>query len=188
MKLFLIRHGQTDWNIQGKIQGSHDTELNQTGIEQAELLSKKVVELNYKFSKIYTSQQKRAMKTAQILSCTVKEDCIPIIGLQEVNYGEWEGLCWREIQDKFPEEYQQWYNHRRYTRPPKGESYDDMLKRVLTVLHKIVNENSSDVAIVTHGAVIMSLQCYLTNTPFDEMTKFKTDNTSITEFDSELFL
>lgn len=62
MKLFLISHGQTDWSIQGKIQGSHDTELNQTGIEQSELLSKKVVELNYKLSKIYKIYQKRAIR------------------------------------------------------------------------------------------------------------------------------
>lgn len=63
-----------------------------------------------------------------------------------------------------------------------------MLQRVLTAIHKIINENCDDVVIVTHSAVIMCIQCYITNTPFDEMMKFKTDNTSITEIDSELLM
>jgi broad specificity phosphatase PhoE len=187
MKLFLIRHGQTDWNLEGKIQGSYDSELNNTGIIQAEELGRKVLEVNYKFSKIYSSQQKRAVKTAEILSDATNVDYIPIKGLEEINLGEWEGLSWSEVQEKFPKEYDEWYNNRRYTKSPKGESYQDMLERVLPVIYNIINENCDDVAIVTHGAVIMCLQCYVTKTPFNEMRKFKTHNTTITEFDSELF-
>lgn len=186
MKLFLIRHGQTDWNVEGKIQGSYDSELNNTGISQAEELSKKVVELSYKFSKIYSSPQKRAIKTAEILSKAAKVDYITIKGLEEVNLGRWEGLTWIEAKERFPKEYEEWYNNRRYTKSPNGESYQDMLERVLTALHMIINENCNDVAIVTHSAVIMCLQCCITNTSFDKMTKFKTDNTTIVEIDSEL--
>lgn len=188
MKLFFIRHGQTDWNIQGKIQGSYDSELNDIGIRQAKELSKKVIEDNYRFSKIYTSQQKRAVKTAQILGEDTSIDYIPIEGLEEINLGQWEGLSWEEVKEKFPNEYEEWYANRRYTKSPKGESYQDMLKRVLVVIHKIIKENDKDVAIVTHSAVIMCLQCYLTNTPFEEMMKFKTGNTAIIELDSESFL
>jgi len=182
-----MRHGQTDWNVKGKIQGSYDSELNNTGILQAEELGKKVLKSKYKFSKIYSSKQKRAAKTAEILSEVINVDFVPIKGLEEMNLGEWEGLSWLEVQEKFPKEYEEWYNHRRYTKSPKGESYQDMLDRVLLVINKIINENSDDIAIVTHSAVIKSLQCYLTDTPFDEMTKFITDNTCIMEFDSELF-
>jgi probable phosphoglycerate mutase len=188
MKLFLIRHGQTDWNTRGKIQGSCDIELNDTGIKQAEELSSKVLEGSYKFSKIYSSPQKRAVKTAEILSRAVEMDYIPIEGLEEISLGEWEGLSWAEVKEKYPAEYEEWYINRRYTKPPKGESYQDMLERVLTAIHNIISENYDDVVIVTHSAVIMCLQCYITNTPFDEMTIFKTDNTSITEIDSEFFM
>lgn len=187
MKLFFIRHGQTDWNLEGKIQGSTDIELNATGIIQAEELSRKVLDCNYKFSRIYSSQQKRAVKTAEILSKSANVEYMTIKGLQEINLGGWEGLSWPEVKGKFPKEYEEWYNKRRYTRPPKGESYQDMLERVLLIVHKIINENQDDVAIVTHSAVIMCLQCYITNTPFDEMMKFKTNNTTIVELDSELF-
>lgn len=188
MKLFLIRHGQTDWNLKGKIQGSCDIELNDTGINQAKELSKKILEEGYKFSKIYSSLQRRAVKTAEILSHAINLDYIVIKGLEEMNLGKWEGLSWKEVQEKYPIEYGKWYVNRRYTKTPKGESYQDLLERILPAIHKIINENCEDVVIVTHSAVIMSIQCYITNTPFEEIMKFKTNNTSIIEIDSELLM
>lgn len=188
MKLFLIRHGQTDWNLKGKIQGSFDIELNDIGIKQAEELSNKILEEGYKFSKIYSSLQRRAAKTAEILSHATDIDYILIKGLEEMNLGKWEGLSWTEVKEKYPIEYGKWYINRKYTKTPMGESYQDLLERVLPVMHKIINKNSEDVLIVTHSAVIMSIQCYLTNTPFEEMVKFRTGNTSITEIDSKLLM
>ncbi len=188
MKLFLIRHGQTDWNIKGKIQGSCDIELNDTGIKQAYELSYKVLANKYKFSKIYSSSQRRAVKTAEILSKVTNIEYILTEGLEEINLGEWEGLSWAEVKEKYPTEYDEWFKNRRYIKPPKGESYQDMVERVLKAIHNIINENCGDVAIVTHSAVIMCLQCCLSNTTFDEMTKFKTDNTSITEIDCDLLM
>jgi alpha-ribazole phosphatase len=186
MKLIFIRHGQTDWNVQGKIQGSYDSELNDTGINQAIKLSEKLLSLNYKFSKIYSSPQKRALKTAEILSKSCNVDYISVKDLQEMNMGKWEGLSWKEVEEKYPAEYKEWYLNRRYTKTPDGESYDDMLERVLKAIHKIVNDNAENVVIVSHSAVIMCLQCYVTNTPFKDMLKFKTKNANITEIDSNL--
>lgn len=187
MKLIFIRHGQTDWNVQGKIQGSYDSELNATGIEQAMSLSEKLFNLNYKFSKIYSSPQKRALKTAEILSKSSNVDYISVKDLQEMNMGKWEGLSWREVEENYPNEYKEWHLNRRYTKTPEGESYQDMLERVLKAIHKIINENNENVVIVSHSAVIMCLQCYVTNTPFNEMLKFKTKTATITEIDSNLF-
>lgn len=106
-------------------------------------------------------------------------------GLEEMNFGEWEGLSWAEVKEKYPTEYEEWFINRRYTKTPNGESYQDMLERVLTAIRKIISENCDDAVIVTHSAVIMCIQCYLTNTPFHEMTKFKTDNASIIEIDTK---
>ena len=102
MKLIFIRHGQTDWNVQGKIQGSYDSELNDTGIKQAMNLSEKLLNLNYKFSKIYSSPQKRALKTAEILSKSSNVDYISVKDLQEMNMGKWEGLSWKEVEENYP--------------------------------------------------------------------------------------
>lgn len=187
MKLIFIRHGQTDWNLQGKIQGSYDSVLNDTGIKQAMELSEKLLNLDYKFSKIYTSPQKRALKTAEILSEYSNIDYFPIEDLKEINMGKWEGLSWEEVEMKYPTEYREWYLNRQYTKTPDGESYDDMLKRVLKAIKKIIAENNDDVVIVSHSAIIMGLQCSVTNTPFNDMLKFKTKNANVTEIDSTLF-
>ncbi|MBD7915585.1 histidine phosphatase family protein [Clostridium sp. Sa3CUN1] len=187
MKLFFIRHGQTDWNLQGKIQGSYDSELNNTGIKQAIELSEVLLKLNYKFSRIYTSPQKRALKTAKILSEYSNIEYIPIDDLKEINMGEWEGLSWKEVEENYPTEYKKWLLNRQYTRTPNGESYDDMLKRVLIAINQIIDENSDNVVVISHSAIIMGLQCYVTNTPFNDMLKFKTKNATITEIDSSLF-
>ena len=188
MKLYFIRHGETDWNLLGKIQGSHDIPLNETGLRQAEELSRRLIEQGYRFTKIYTSQQQRAFKTAEILSQYVNMEVTPVKGLEEVNLGDWEGLSWSEVKLKFPEEYNAWYHNRRYARAPRGESYQDLLDRLLPAIHTILQTNSDHVAIVTHGAVVMSLQCYLTDTPFQEMKKFAPENTAVVEIDSGMFV
>lgn len=188
MKLFFIRHGQTDWNVSKKIQGSSNTELNSNGIIQAEKLGKELLEGNYNISKIYSSPQKRALETAKILSKITNISYESSEGLKEISFGQWEGLTWNEVKEHYKCEYDEWYINRRYTTPPKGETYHNMLSRVLSTLNDIVKNNSGNVAIVTHSAVIMCLQCYLSNTPFKDMTKFKTKNTSITEVDADLLI
>lgn len=188
MKLYFIRHGQTDWNIEGKIQGSTDTELNSTGIRQAKEMSRKVLEAQTPISKIYSSRQKRALQTAQILSDAIHVEYEITDGLEEVNLGAWEGLTWEEVSIRYPAEYEVWYHNRRYTKAPQGESYQDMLDHVLAALHRIIKENARDVAIVTHSAVIMCLQCLITDTPFEQLLKFTTGNTHIIEIDSSYLM
>ncbi len=188
MNLYFIRHGQTDWNVMGRIQGSYDSDLNDTGRKQAENLGDYVLESKIAFSKIYSSKQKRAVQTAQILSKATSVDCIPIDGLEEVRFGEWEGLTWEEVRTKYPKEYEEWFHNRRYAKTPQGESYQELIERVVSTLKKIISQSKEDVAIVTHGAVIMCLQCYLTDTPFHEMFKFKAENATITKVDSSMII
>lgn len=188
MKIYFIRHGQTDWNIAGRLQGSMDIELNATGISQAEELSNLVKKGNYNISKIYSSRQKRALKTAQILGAAINKEVIPVDGIQEINFGKWEGLGFDEIEKLYPEDYRLWFNNRRYTKPPMAESYNDVLIRALKAIKKIISENEDDVAIVTHGGLIMAMQCLLNDVAFEDMLKFSLKNTSVLELDSSDFI
>jgi probable phosphoglycerate mutase len=70
---------------------------------------------------------------------------------------------------------------------PQGESYEEMLQRALTAIHKIIQENHDNVLVVTHSAVIASIHYYLTNTPFEEIPNFITGNAEITEIEANLF-
>ena len=188
MNFYLIRHGQTDWNVAGRNQGQQDTELNEEGLHQANALGITLRDGDYNIKSIYSSKQKRAYKTAEIVSQYLNVDCRVLEGLEEVNLGAWEGISWREVKEKYPEEFKVWYENRRYTKAPGGESYDDMLMRALKAITFLAKEVKEDVAIVTHSAVIMVLQCYLNHTPFEEMLKYKTENTSIVQIDSSKFI
>ncbi len=183
MKLLFLRHGQTNWNLENKIQGSSDTMLNDQGIEQAKKLAKNILKSNHNICKIYTSKQMRAIDTAKILSLYMTVDYEVVEGLEEINFGEWEGLSWNEIKDKFPEEYIKWCNNRRYSKSHQGESYQEMLERVLKAIKNIISKNRENVIVVTHSGVIMALQCYLTKTSFSDIGNFRLDNMSVCELD-----
>jgi probable phosphoglycerate mutase len=185
MKLLLVRHGETMWNVQKKIQGSTDIELNQNGKNQAALLGKTLKEKKINISKIYTSKQKRAKETAEIVKGYLNVECVELNGLEEMNLGLWEGKSWEDVAKEFPLEYQTWFDNRRYTRPPKGESYQDLLDRLFPALKQIIKTEKEDVLIVTHSADIMTLLSFLNDKPFSQMVEnYKIYNTSIIEIDS----
>ncbi len=184
MNLFLIRHGETEWNALGKIQGSCDIGLNETGIAQAREISEKISGSNLQFVRIYSSGQQRAVLTAQIVSGATGVDHFQIDGLQEIHFGEWEGLSWKEVQKRHPEAFDNWLRDRRYSTAHKGESYQALVDRVLAALRGIISENNADVLVVTHGAVIMSLLCYLDQAPFEDMMKYSVKNAELIRIDS----
>lgn len=189
MKIYLIRHGETDWNKRNIIQGSNDTILNDIGRKQACELAKKMHnDKNICFTKVYTSKQKRAVETAKIISEALDKKYIIVDGLQEMDLGSFENHTWDEAKKKFSYEFSLWMKNRRYKRVPCGESYQDVLVRALDALKKIIESNSENVAVVTHGAVIMAILCLLSKTSFDDILKFSTLNTSICEIDSKSVL
>ncbi len=188
MKLYLVRHGETDWNRQNKIQGRTDIPLNETGREQAESLARRVKD-GYVISAVYTSPQRRAIQTAGVIGEEIGITPVTKRGLEEMSLGKWEGYSWRQVRELFPAEYGIWYQNRRYQLPPEGESYQQLLDRLLEAINEIIAENKGNVLIVTHSAVIMTLMSFIYDTPFEDMAKnYKTGNTEIVELDMELFL
>lgn len=186
MKLYIARHGETDWNLEKRIQGSTDIELNQNGISQAVKLGNSLKEENAKISKIYTSSQKRAVLTGEKVSEILNVPMEIIPGIQEMNLGKWEGCTWKQVAEMFSDEYQVWYSSRRYTRTPEGESYQDVAVRVFVQLEDIIKQNAGDVLIITHGAIVLTILAILNDVPFEQMTKvFKVDNASPICIESE---
>lgn len=188
MKIYLVRHGETDWNLENKIQGQTDTPLNDNGKKQAQDLAEKVSREMGKVGSIYSSRQKRALETAGIIGQKLSLPPIVHQGLEEICLGEWEGYTWKQVREVFPEEYLNWHQNRRYQAPPKGESYQQLLNRLLPALDNIVKTEEQDTLLVTHSAVIMTLMSYVHNTPFEDMARnYKTGNATIVELASDLF-
>ncbi len=186
MKLLLVRHGETDWNIKSRIQGRTDISLNGTGERQAEELGNMILWKKIPVAGIYTSKLNRARQTASIISEMLDVPCQVEEGLEEMNLGIWEGRTWKLVQEEYSREYQNWQDNRRYTRVPGGESYQDLLDRLLPALARILNKSRGDTLVVTHSACIMTLMSYLYEMPFEKMREnFRIGNAQICEVEEQ---
>jgi probable phosphoglycerate mutase len=157
VKLFLIRHGQTTGNLEGRYQGSMDTDLTPEGIKQAKLARNYLK--NVLISGIYSSPMKRTMQTAKIISEGTNLEINILEGLKELNFGKWEGLKFEEINEKYRNDYQKWLSDPYNCPPTDGESFVELIKRSQLEIKKIASSvpDNSNVAVITHGGVILAL-------------------------------
>lgn len=183
MRILLARHGETDWNIAKKVQGTTDIPLNENGIKQARLLCDNLKKEGVSLGKIYSSYQKRAVTTAEVIASEYHVPVKVLPGLEEMNLGMFEGHTWEEILLLFPEENDKWQSNKRYSRAPGGESYQDLLTRFFVAYDQIMEdmkenlEKDQDILIITHGAVIMSLLTIKNNLDFrNSYTVINVDN------------
>lgn len=190
MIIYFVRHGETDWNVKKKIQGTADIPLNQTGINQAKALAQELLEKKlqgeFHVVRAYTSPQLRAVKTAEIVAEAMGVDSLLLDGLKEMDLGEWEGSNWDVIKDSYGETYERWSENRRYVHMPGGECYDEVLGRTLESLEIILAEETENVLVVSHSAILMALRCYIAKLPFEEMVRnFKTKNAEVVEISAD---
>ena len=185
MKLYFVRHGETEWNVKKKIQGKTDIPLNENGIRQAKELACQLVEEDISVKHVYHSPQLRAAETARFSAEALGIDCIRLWDLREMDLGDWEGRNWDEIRETEAERHHIWDTHRRFCHTPGGECYNEVLRRTLAALEQILTCEKDDVLVVTHSAVLMALRCYLANRPFDVMREYRTRNTELVRVTEE---
>ena len=152
MKLYIIRHGQTDWNIAKKIQGRQDIPLNERGRYQAGCL-KKAME-DRPVTAVFTSPQIRAMETAKAVASSSGSVVIPVKDLMEINYGSWEGKTEEELLQEDRALYEAWWSHPAETAPPGGESISQVNERCQKAWKEIKPQLTGDAAIVAHGGLL----------------------------------
>jgi len=150
-RLILIRHGETDYNVEKKYYGFSDPPLNDIGTWQAERLYERLK--TDKIDTIYSSDLKRAYHTAKIAfknhKITVSQD------LRELNFGIFEGLTHQEITKKYSKIYNNWIEKPFTATIPEGEPLKNFQKRVLKILKLIISANRGHtVAVITHGGPI----------------------------------
>ena len=149
MKIYLIRHGETEYNRKKLFYGSKDVSINATGIIQSEQLNKKInLPLTYP---IIISGLKRTHETAQLIF--PNHHYIEVSGLNEKSFGKWEGLNANQIQAKYPEAWASWLKAPFAYTPPLAENFTDFENRVLKAMEKLVSQNHSCV-VITHIGVI----------------------------------
>ncbi len=140
--LLLVRHGETDWNRDLRIQGGSDTELNETGRAQARELASELAAVE--LDAVYASDLKRARETAEIVARDRGLDVALDPGLRERSFGSWEGLTRAEVDERFPDR----QHH-------DGETDDQVRDRVLDAVGRIVEAHpGQEVLVVSHGGAL----------------------------------
>lgn len=156
MRVILIRHGQTEWNLLQKYQGQTDIPLTDLGRNQAQRAGEYLAN-NENIEVLYCSDLSRTRETAEIVGRIVGLTPTCDARLRELSFGEWEGLTFNQVYEKYPEEFNNWYNDAFKINVPGGESFDQLIKRAMEAVKEIIEKYSGTVAIVTHGGVIKAI-------------------------------
>lgn len=169
MDIYLIRHAESEGNINGRFNGVTDLPLSENGRKQALLLGSFLSDIQ--FNKIYTSKLKRAYETAGLSLPEHKGEFIRLGQLNEINGGDWEKVKWTDLPSKWPEQFRNWEEQPELTQMPNGESVAELSERSITIFTKIIkNGNAADsIAIFTHGTVIKALIAHILKLPLSSL-------------------
>ncbi|NLW08134.1 MAG: alpha-ribazole phosphatase [Clostridia bacterium] len=181
-RVYLVRHGETEWNNLGRYQGHSDIALSSRGRRQAELLSQRFEKVH--LDAAYASDLKRARETAITIVAPHNLEVKLEAGLREINFGAWEGLSYQEIIAAFPQEWEEWRYDPANRAVPGGESFQQVKERALAVFNKIVaKEKGRNILLVAHGGCLRALICSILGLDLSAVWRFRLDNTGVSVVD-----
>ncbi|HEY3304382.1 MAG TPA: histidine phosphatase family protein [Candidatus Binatia bacterium] len=175
MRIFLLRHGATDWNLARRCQGTTDLELNETGLRQAAAAAHELS--GEKIDAVYSSQLRRALQTAAAVGRLHHLTVIVEESLRELDHGEIEGLTFAEIQATRPDFLREWRDRPAEADIPGGERLAEVEKRAWDGLCRIVGRHGAEntLVIVSHNFPILAVLCRITGTPLNRYRSFHLD-------------
>ncbi|MGE5484763.1 MAG: histidine phosphatase family protein [Ignavibacteriales bacterium] len=167
LRVVLVRHGETDWNVNARYQGQQDTSLNENGLRQARALGRHMA--SWPVLAVYSSDLKRTRTTAEHVAAPHGLPVNLDPDLREMAFGEWEGLTASEIKARWPGVYDRWLDDPVSTRPPNGENLAELGDRAAAAVHRVVSgvaaretasgEGIPCIIIVAHGGPIRAILC-----------------------------
>lgn len=177
-RVLFIRHGQTDFNLERRLQGALPVPLNDCGRVQSQALARYLKSIS--IDAIYTSPRSRALETAQIIGAILGRDFCQDERLAEIAFGDFEGHTFAEVESLYPKAYQKWESGYRPYRVPGGESRLDVQRRMQAAWDDITGEaNGETAAIIGHSSAMMILFASM----FAQLPDKAMKNTSITTLD-----
>lgn len=179
LKLILVRHAITEDNKECKLSGHIDSILSEEGKKQIKDLNK-FLQLE-KIDKIYTTTSSRTKYTVEEIAQERNIEIIEKDTLKEISFGDFEGLDFNEIKDRYPDEFQKMIDEGYNYRYPNGESLVDSYNRVVKEIKDIVNNNDNkNILICSHGGTIRNILTYLISNSYNYHWNFRIDNCSVT--------
>src|SRR4030042_3906 len=138
-ELILARHGQTAGNVVEVFRGRSDVDLDETGVRQAELLADYLHER--RIEAVYSSPLQRALKTARAIASRRKLKVVITQGLNDLKFGEWEGLPVTEVREKYATLFTEWVEKPHLVEIPGGEGLDDVKGRAMSFVNDTINRH-----------------------------------------------
>ncbi len=158
-RIYLTRHGQTEWNVEKRMQGWGNSPLTGLGEQQAKALGTHLSDIE--LSTIYSSTSPRAIQTAELIRGKRPLNIIPEKDLREINLGSWEGMTYSEIEDIYPEKFDSFWNHPEKYIPVDGETYQVFKSRIAGKIEEIAQKHRGEtLLVVAHGVVLKTLYTY----------------------------
>jgi broad specificity phosphatase PhoE len=152
--ILLARHGETDWNREGRFQGYADPPMNDNGRAQAAALAAELTDVE--LTAVYSSPLRRAFETAELLAAPHRLAPVAVEALREVDVGSWQGLTRDDVETRFPEQFARWLDYGQGWED--GESYDEMSRRVVAALVQVAAaHDGTRILAVTHGGPIRAV-------------------------------
>lgn len=167
LTLYFVRHGETDWNVENKVQGQLDSNLTDKGMEDVLSLQSSIKDISW--NTIYSSPSRRALHTAELLTRQSKH-IICDNRIKEMSLGALEGMTWDDIRKYNQKEYNNYWNDPKKFKIPSGENFFDVKKRVTHFLHDVSQQcKEGNVLVVTHGVIIKIVQVIAQNNDIGEL-------------------
>ena len=177
-RILAIRHGETAWNVDTRIQGQLDIALNDTGLWQAHRLSLALAD--ERIDAVYASDLLRAMQTARKLAAACGLCIVADTGLRERGFGLFEGMTYREVEQQFPEQSERWRRREPEFGPEGGEVLRDFFQRCVSTVTRIAAAHPGQtVVVVAHGGVLDCLYRAATRLDLQAPRSWELGNASI---------
>lgn len=180
-RVCIIRHGETDWNKEGRIQGQIDIPLNETGRAQA--LAMAYNSAHFQFSAVFSSDLARAMETAKALAQRENLEITALQQLRERHYGIFQGVTKTEAPDQYPEAYALYQARDLQYNFETGESLTTFAQRVLNIFNWLVKHHSNQqIAVICHAGLLDVMYRHATGRPLHTERDFAIPNSALNWF------
>ncbi|MGH4117744.1 histidine phosphatase family protein [Clostridium sp.] len=170
MNIYITRHGETEWNKQGRMQGWKNSNLTKKGVDNAIKLGKSLKHIEFDY--IYCSPLGRAIDTANYIRGDKTTEITIIEDLKEMGFGVYEGMENEKIKELYTQQQYNFWNKPHLYETIDGERFEELIQRVKQVLkHIIINTTCENILIVTHTLVIKALYLIIKNRSLEDFWK-----------------
>lgn len=180
-KVYVVRHGQTAWNLEEVFRGRMDIPLDETGKKEVHLAGEAIKDET--LHAIYSSPLSRSMETAENISKFQNVEVTPLDAIIDISYGEWEGVGLVEVQKKYPDLYDLWLKAPHKVTFPNGESLEAVRVRTMGAIENLLEKHTNEnIALVAHRVPNKVICCSLIGIDMSNFWRIQQDTASTNLF------